>query len=203
VVAIPSRQTFDRLRRRLAAARHATGSARTRRSLANQPDGPFSTVTATRPGEWMQIDSTPFDVAVRLDQDVTGRVELTALVDVRTRSIAAAVLRPTTKAVDASLLLAKSMTPEPRSSSPKCDCICYGMITDRDQPAAQLAAAAGVTGHESCWAMVPYRQGQRGRRHRARDTAATSARRQPGLAVSAALGSGRCGRVVVAAAQPL
>ena len=37
VVAIPSRQTFDRLRRRLAAARHATGSARTRRSLANQP----------------------------------------------------------------------------------------------------------------------------------------------------------------------
>jgi putative transposase len=129
VVAIPSRQTFDRLRRRLAAARHATGSARTRRSLANQPDGPFSTVTATRPGEWMQIDSTPFDVAVRLDQDVTGRVELTALVDVRTRSIAAAVLRPTTKAVDASLLLAKSMTPEPmRPGWPQAISMAYSAL---------------------------------------------------------------------------
>jgi putative transposase len=113
VVRIPSQPTFDRLRRRMGEARHATGSARTRRSLDNQPEGPFGAIAATRPGEWMQIDSTPFDVAVRLDDDVSGRVELTALVDVRTRSVAAAVLRPTTKAVDAALLLAKAMTPEP------------------------------------------------------------------------------------------
>lgn len=113
VVPIPSRQTFDRLRARMREARHATGSARTRQSLDNQPDGPFGAITASRPGEWMQIDSTPFDVAVRLDDDVTGRVELTALVDVHTRSIPAAVLRPTTKSVDAALLLAKAMTPEP------------------------------------------------------------------------------------------
>jgi putative transposase len=112
VVPIPSQPTFNRLRARLREARHATGSARTRQTLANQPDGPFGTITATRPGEWMQIDSTPFDVAVRLDDDVTGRVELTALVDVQTRSIPAAVLRPTTKAVDAALLLARAMTPE-------------------------------------------------------------------------------------------
>jgi hypothetical protein len=43
-----------------------TGSARTRQSLANQPEGPFGMIIATRRGEWMQIDSTPFDVAVRL-----------------------------------------------------------------------------------------------------------------------------------------
>jgi putative transposase len=113
VVPLPSRATFDRLRGRMAEAKHAIGSARTRRSLANQPDGAFGRVEATRPGEWMQIDSTPFDVAVRLDDEVTGRVELTGLVDVRTRSVAAVVLRPTTKAVDAALLLAKAMTPEP------------------------------------------------------------------------------------------
>jgi transposase InsO family protein len=35
------------------------------------------------------------------------------MIDVATRTIAAAVLRPTTKAVDASLLLARSLTPEP------------------------------------------------------------------------------------------
>ena len=61
----------------------------------------------------MQIDSTPFNVGIHLDDDVTGRVELTGLTDVYTRTICAAVLRPTTKAVDAALLLAKAMTPEP------------------------------------------------------------------------------------------
>src|SRR5262249_54493508 len=42
-----------------------------------------------------------------------GRVELTGMVDLATRSITAAVLRPTTKSVDASLLLARTVTPEP------------------------------------------------------------------------------------------
>jgi hypothetical protein len=41
------------------------------------------------------------------------RAELTGLVDQATRTIAAAVLRPTTKAVDAALLLARALTPEP------------------------------------------------------------------------------------------
>ena len=55
----------------------------------------------------MQIDSTPLDIAVEFEDGITGRVELTALVDVATRSIPAAVLRPSTKAVDAALLLAR------------------------------------------------------------------------------------------------
>lgn len=113
VVPFPSKATFYRLVENLAEARHATGSARTRRSLAQQPDGPFGAVFPVRPGELMQIDSTPLDVAVVLDDGVVGRVELTALVDVATRTLAAAVLRPTTKAVDAALLLARCMTPEP------------------------------------------------------------------------------------------
>ncbi len=60
----------------------------------------------------MQIDSTPLDIAVELDDGVIGRVELTGMVDVATRSIPAAVIRPTTKAVDAALLLARCLTPE-------------------------------------------------------------------------------------------
>jgi hypothetical protein len=35
------------------------------------------------------------------------------LIDVATRTVTAAVLRPTTKSVDASLLLARPVTPEP------------------------------------------------------------------------------------------
>ncbi|MCG2622164.1 Mu transposase C-terminal domain-containing protein [Arthrobacter sp. I2-34] len=112
-VALPSRATFHRLVARMAEGRHATGSARTRQTLDQQPDGPFGAVYPVRPGELMQIDSTPLDIAVELGDGITGRVELTALVDVATRSICAAVLRPTTRAVDAALLLARCMTPEP------------------------------------------------------------------------------------------
>ena len=112
VVPFPSRATFHRLVTRLAQGRHATGSARTRRTLSQQPNGPFGAVYPIRPGELMQIDSTPLDAAVELDDGVVGRVELTALVDIATRSIPAAVIRPTTKAVDASLLSARCLTPE-------------------------------------------------------------------------------------------
>jgi len=110
---MPPRATFYRLVGRVVAGRHTFGSAPTRRSLAQQPDGPFGVVSVLRPGEWTQIDSTPLDVRVVLDDGTVDRAELTWLVDVATRTIAAAVLRPSTKAVDASLLLARALTPEP------------------------------------------------------------------------------------------
>jgi hypothetical protein len=113
VVQLPSQSSLYRLLNKLAAGKHTTGSARTRRSLANRPDGPFSPLGAAAPGELMEIDSTPLDVLVRLDDGVIGRVELTGLVDIATRTVPAAVLRPTTKAVDASVLLARTLTPEP------------------------------------------------------------------------------------------
>jgi putative transposase len=120
---------FTALLKRLAEARHATGSARTRRTLAQQPDGPFGAVFPVRPGELMQIDSTPLDVAVVLADGVVGRVERTALVDIATRSLPAAVLRPTTKAVDAALLLARRMTPEPmRPGWPQAISMAYSAL---------------------------------------------------------------------------
>ncbi|MFR9797589.1 Mu transposase C-terminal domain-containing protein [Streptomyces sp. MS06] len=111
-VVLPSRATLYRLFEKLAAGTHATGSARTRRSVHARPAGPFGEVPASAPGELMQIDSTPLDVLVRLDDGIAEKVELTAMVDIATRSITAAVLRPTTKAADASALLARSVTPE-------------------------------------------------------------------------------------------
>ena len=110
---LPSERTLYRLFGRLEAGRHTTGSASTRRSLAARPEGPFGQVPAAAPGDVMQIDSTPLDVLVRLDNGVPGRVDLTGIIDVATRTVTAAVLRPTTKSVDASVLLARTVTPEP------------------------------------------------------------------------------------------
>ncbi|MFD9495150.1 Mu transposase C-terminal domain-containing protein [Streptomyces sp. NPDC102256] len=111
-VEMPSERTLYRLFDRLAAGTHATGSATTRRSVNARPTGPFGELPACALGEWMQIDSTPLDVLVRLDDGIAEKVELTAMIDLATRSLAAVVLRPTTKAADASALLARSLTPE-------------------------------------------------------------------------------------------
>jgi transposase InsO family protein len=109
----PSRATMFRLFSRLSAGRHTTGSAATRRGLAGRPQRMFSHACPAAPGELMEIDSTPLDVLVMLDDGVPGRVELTGMIDVATRTVPAAVLRPSTRSVDASVLLARALTPEP------------------------------------------------------------------------------------------
>ena len=114
VVPLPGRTAFYALIDRLSVGRHTFGSAVTRRQLANRPDGVFTPTFAMRPGEQIQIDSTPIDVMVLAEDGVPVRADLTIAVDVATRSICAAVLRPVgTKAVDASLVLAKMLVPEP------------------------------------------------------------------------------------------
>ena len=78
------------------------------------PPAAHHTTAAARPGEQVQIDSTPIDVMVLLDMGIAVRADLTIVVDVATRTICAAVLRPVgTKAVDAALLLARMLVPEP------------------------------------------------------------------------------------------
>lgn len=110
---MPWRATCYRLYDTLANGKHASGSAATRRSLAGRPQGMFGQWEPQAPGELMQIDSTPLDVLVLLDDGVAGRLELTGMIDVATRMVTAAVLRPTTRSVDAAVLLARTLTPEP------------------------------------------------------------------------------------------
>jgi hypothetical protein len=109
----PSRATMFRLFSRLSAGKHTTGSAATRRGLAGRPQRMFAQAHPAAPGELMEIDSTPLDVLVLLDDGIPGRVELTGLIDVATRTVPAAVISPTAKSVDASVLLARALTPEP------------------------------------------------------------------------------------------
>ncbi|MFE7117062.1 Mu transposase C-terminal domain-containing protein [Streptomyces sp. NPDC057654] len=108
----PSRATLYRLVEKLTAGTHTLGSAETRRSKAHTAGTTLGELTVSAPGEVMQIDSTPLDVMVRLDNGVVGKVELTGMIDVATRTPTALVLRPSTKSVDASVLLARTVTPE-------------------------------------------------------------------------------------------
>ncbi|WP_344588533.1 Mu transposase C-terminal domain-containing protein [Kitasatospora paracochleata] len=74
----------------------------------------FTPTVALRPGEQVQVDTTRLDVLAVFDDGTLGRPELTIAVDVATRAILAAVLRPHgTKAVDAALLLAEMAVPHP------------------------------------------------------------------------------------------
>ncbi|WP_433381473.1 Mu transposase C-terminal domain-containing protein [Streptosporangium sp. CA-115845] len=114
VVPVPSKATFYRLLEVLSVGRHTFGSAVTRRQIANRPDGVFTATIAARPGEQVQMDGTPLDVMAVMDDGRIDRPELVAAIDVATRTICAAVLRPVgAKAMDAALLLARMMVPEP------------------------------------------------------------------------------------------
>ncbi len=76
-VPLPSRSTVYRVFKDLEGGRHTFGSAVRRRSNANRPVAPFTVTAAHRPGEIVQIDTTPLDVMAVLDDGVTGRPELT------------------------------------------------------------------------------------------------------------------------------
>ncbi|MFF8323029.1 integrase [Streptomyces bobili] len=111
---LPTRATFYRLVNSLAKNNESFGSATVRRQRAFRPVGPFTPSMAASPGEIVQIDSTRLDVMAVLDDGVVARPELTIAVDVTTRTICAALLRPAgTKGVDAAVLLARMLVPEP------------------------------------------------------------------------------------------
>jgi transposase InsO family protein len=136
LVRMPAEPTMYRLLQRLGIRARDLGKVPTGSAVRGGP--PLSVTRATAPGELVQIDSTDLDVWVMGDDGQPARVELTVVVDVATRSILAAVLRPkqpakrgrkrpggagqhglprprgrATKAVDASILLAQCLVPVP------------------------------------------------------------------------------------------
>jgi len=111
---LPSRPTLYRAVDNLAGSRHPFGHATTRCTQANRPDRPWGRQSPSRPGELVEIDSTPLDLLVVYPEGSTGRVDLTAALDIATRTPCAAILRPVaTKCVDAAMLLARALTPLP------------------------------------------------------------------------------------------
>jgi transposase InsO family protein len=90
-----------------------TGSTKAKRSIAARPAGVYGRLRATRPGEYVLLDTTPLDVFAM--EPVTlrwVRVELTVAMDLFSRCITGLRLSPvSTKAVDAAVVLFETLHP--------------------------------------------------------------------------------------------
>lgn len=115
VVSAPSRSSAYRRLKELSKGRHAFGSGKQRRSVADRPRGPYGRLRATRPGEYVVLDTTPLDVFAM--EPVTLRwvpVELTVAQDLFTRCILGLRLAPvSTTAADVANVLYQCVTPQP------------------------------------------------------------------------------------------
>ncbi|MEA2686081.1 MAG: hypothetical protein QOE93_1276 [Actinomycetota bacterium] len=90
------------------------GSTKGKRSIANRPTGVYGRLRATRPGEYLLLDTTRLDVFAM--EPLTLRwvnLELTIALDLYSRCIAGLRLTPvSTKAVDAALILYEALKPD-------------------------------------------------------------------------------------------
>ncbi len=93
------------------------GSTKGKRSIANRPTGVYGRLRATRPGEYLLLDTTRLDVFAM--EPLTLRwvnLELTIALDLYSRCIAGLRLSPvSTKAVDAALILYEAINADSRS----------------------------------------------------------------------------------------
>jgi putative transposase len=144
---LPSRSTLYRAVENLERSRHPFGNATTRRTQANRPDRTWGRQAPSRPGELTEVDSTPMDLMVIFPDGSTGRVDLTVMLDVATRSLCSAILRPVaTKSVDAAVLLARALTPLPmqpgwnRSVAFSRSILPAGMVEGDEEIRASVAA---------------------------------------------------------------
>lgn len=114
-IPVPSAATLYRALSRLEASRHTFGEATTRKTQANKPDRAYGYQAPTRPGELVEIDSTPLDAFVIFPDGSVGRPDLTIAIDVATRTLCATMLLAgAAKSADAAgILLARTMTPLP------------------------------------------------------------------------------------------
>ncbi|MGO9077889.1 MAG: helix-turn-helix domain-containing protein [Streptosporangiaceae bacterium] len=89
------------------------GSTKAKRSIAARPAGVYGRLRATRPGEYVLLDTTPLDVFAM--ESVTlrwVRCELTVAMDLFSRCITGLRLSPvSTKAVDAATVLFETLRP--------------------------------------------------------------------------------------------
>jgi len=113
--AVPKRWKAKRALTEVARGTNAlTGSTKAKRSIANRPATPYGKLVATRPGEYLLLDTTTLDVFAMDPVTLRWvRLELTIALDLCSRSIVALRLSPvSTKSVDASLVLYEAISPD-------------------------------------------------------------------------------------------
>lgn len=128
------------------------GSTKAKRSIANRPSAPYGRLVATRPGEYLLLDTTTLDVFAM--DPVTLRwigLELTIAVDLYSRSVVALRLSPvSTKSVDASLVLFEAICPGSKAHTgggilPYAGVPSRVLIASGDRPARGLPGVAPET----------------------------------------------------------
>jgi len=114
-VSCPKRTAFNTALNELARGKEYWGSAKRRRNAANRPETPYRRFSATRPGEFVLIDSTPLDAfGIEPVNFRWVSLQLTIAFDLFSRSIIAWRFTPRDASrVDAALLLYDIITPTP------------------------------------------------------------------------------------------
>lgn len=115
-VPLPSAATaYRRLAELTKGTNAVSGSAKARRSIADRPQGVFGRLRATRPGEYVVLDTQDLDVFAL--EEVTCRwvrAQLTVAQDLFTRCIVGLRVTPvSTKAVDVAGVLYQAVVPQP------------------------------------------------------------------------------------------
>jgi transposase InsO family protein len=122
-VPLPGRTRARALLREITRGTSAFGGAKARREIAGRPAAPYGRLEATRPGEYLLLDTTRLDVFAM--DPVTLRwvqAELTIAMDLFDRCITGLRLTPvSTKAIDAAAVLFESVRPLPEPAAGQAD----------------------------------------------------------------------------------
>ncbi|MHB1771914.1 MAG: transposase [Acidimicrobiales bacterium] len=126
------------------------GATKQKRSIAARPHGAYGRLRATRPGEYLLLDTTPLDVFAMEPLTLRWvRLELTIAMDLFSRSICGLRLSAmSTKAVDAAVVLFETLTPASRRST-RTGLLPYGGLPEVvivDAERAEFANAARADG---------------------------------------------------------
>jgi transposase InsO family protein len=146
-VPVPKPTRARALLREISKGTSAFGGTKAKREIAGRPAAPYGRLRATRPGEYLLLDTTRLDVFAM--DPVTLRwvqAELTIAMDLYDRCVTGLRLTPvSTKAVDAAAVLFESVRPLPEPAAGHADaCPPYhGLPSQVIIDAARLAAQDG------------------------------------------------------------
>ena len=146
-VPVPKPTRARALLREITKGTSAFGGTKAKREIAGRPAAPYGRLRATRPGEYLLLDTTRLDVFAM--DPVTLRwvqAELTAAMDLYDRCVTGLRLTPvSTKAVDAAAVLFESVKPlpEPGAGQPDARLPYHGLPGRVVIDAARLAGEDG------------------------------------------------------------